>query len=724
MPFFRFRLSTRKVYWVALGIFALVFFGLFATFFFQIERNKRNQELYPIERLAGLSTQIQTQLAGAKIMPQEVAKAWKEGRITDLESASTILKSLQKSQPAMYCATIALDPDWVKSNPGFARNQNSLVYTSFVMKPGEEPTPLQIPYDYTDPNQETTQWYTLAAQNRRSTWFGPYFGKAAQTHLVGYSSPLFDKHQQFIGVATAEYALLDLRKILLRDVQKNNAHDGYTIMLNQEGVILYHPRVELMQSAQTMRNIGEQTNNLTLLAFSDSLDKQVESGAMNYQSIYTRESTRFHYQRIPDLGWYLVSISPNREGQPFCYYQKQIFLLLLGALILIIWTICMLWYNRVWTLSIGISVLFSVAIALICWISVKKYESGLCAPLSVLMDNTGYGKATHDCSRTPLNNAFAASAYMNRCFEFPNGMLSIPTGMVVQTVTFTSAHSFTASGYIWQKYRNREDTSSLGVEFPENESIDLTQAYDDSLSPNEFVRGWHFSTAIRQPFSYARYPLDKEEIWFRLRPAGLAQNVILEPDFLSYRTNKDDFYGIDQNLVLAQWSILSTNFSYALNRTSSNYGKKDFYNDNTYPELYFSIHVRRNILDAFISQFIPLVVIILMLFSILWVGRKSENGLLGFNSLSGASGCSALFFIVIYNHINIRNQLGSPGVVYMEYFFFITYLALLFVSLNSIQVALDKTSRFINYNDNLVSRVLFWPVVTGGLFACTFAVFW
>jgi len=209
-----------------------------------------------------------------------------------------------------------------------------------------------------------------------------------------------------------------------------------------------------------------------------------------------------------------------------------------------------------------------------------------------------------------------------------------------------------------------------------------------------------------------------------MSPAGMSQVVRLVPDYEGYKFNQSLPIGIDQNLVLPQWKILSTNFSIDVNNTPSTYGREsdDSFGQNL--ELYFSLHVRRNIIDAFISQFIPLLVIMLMLFSILWVGRKRDsNGLLGFNSLAGTSGCSALFFVVIYNHISIRNQLGTPGVVYMEYFFFITYLAILLVSLNSILVALDQKSTFINHKDNHLSRLLYWPLITGCLFLITFREF-
>jgi hypothetical protein len=300
----------------------------------------------------------------------------------------------------------------------------------------------------------------------------------------------------------------------------------------------------------------------------------------------------------------------------------------------------------------------------------------------------------------------------------------MPVGLVVQTVNFIGTNSFSISGYIWQKYTSRKDTVLLGIEFPENETTEFRQMYDDSLGENHFVRGWYFSTVIRQPFGYRKYPLDKEEMRVRMRPVGLSREVRLIPDYQGYRTDNNLPMGVDQYLKLPQWTILSTNFSFDVNYTPTTYGRKGCDSCGQNLELYFSMHVRRNILDAFISQFIPLLVIMLMLFSILWVGRKNDkNGLLGFTSLSGTSGASALFFIVIYNHISIRTQLGSPGVVYMEYFFFITYIAILLVSLNSIMVALDHKSKLINHEDNLLSRLLFWPLISGCLFVITFVEF-
>lgn len=675
-----------------------------------------------------LVTRIHDSLMRARdLVDRFAAEAALEITTVGPDSLARRLETMMRSHPCVFGAGMGLDPDWIRDRsahgPRLDTNQFGQ-WSSYRLRGDSAGGSVRaVGYDYTDTTLESAWWYTRTARLLGPQWVGPYYSPTAKTNLVAYTRPIFDKNRRYVGVVRAVYSLAELRS---RVAVTSANQDGYSVLLAKDGTILYHPRVELMKGNSTIRALAEKTANATLLAFADSMDRGVTSGRMAYNSIFTGEKAHLEYDRIKGVDWYVLSVVADSGSNPFCAYQRHVFLLVLAVTILLCWGWCLAWNRRLWVGAMGVSVFFSLGIVVMCWLSVEKFESGICTPLSVLVKGAQSDKGEDvDCSRAPLANAFAASAFMNRCFELNESIRSIPTGILIQTVNFTSAYSFSVSGYVWQKYTSLDDTSVLGVEFPENEDVDIEQAYDEQAAPGEYVRGWSFSADIRQPFGYRLYPLDKEEIWIRMQPKGLNQQVMLEPDFMSYRKTNGTFFGIDQSLVLPQWKILGTNFSYAKNTSSSSFGRGEFHNQGEQPELYFSIHVRRNIFDAFISQFIPLLVIILMLFSILWVGRKKDDpGLLGFNALSGASGCSAVFFIVIYNHISIRNQLGAPGVVYMEFYFFVTYLAILYVSLNSIMVAMDHKTRFINHEDNLISRLIYWPMVTGILFVSTFVAFY
>ena len=61
----------------------------------------------------------------------------------------------------------------------------------------------------------------------------------------------------------------------------------------------------------------------------------------------------------------------------------------------------------------------------------------------------------------------------------------------------------------------------------------------------------------------------------------------------------------------------------------------------------------------------------------------------------------------------LRDSLAAQGVVYIESFYFILYGAILAVSANSILVAARLDNNLLLYRDNLIARLLYWPIMLG-----------
>ena len=97
---------------------------------------------------------------------------------------------------------------------------------------------------------------------------------------------------------------------------------------------------------------------------------------------------------------------------------------------------------------------------------------------------------------------------------------------------------------------------------------------------------------------------------------------------------------------------------------------------------------------------------------------------MGFSASAILGYCAALMFVVIIAHISLRANLGAPqGIIYLEYIYFVTYGAILSVSLNAIIFAAAPDIRLFQYRDNLVGDVAFWPTVFGLLLAFTMLAF-
>jgi hypothetical protein len=280
------------------------------------------------------------------------------------------------------------------------------------------------------------------------------------------------------------------------------------------------------------------------------------------------------------------------------------------------------------------------------------------------------------------------------------------------------------TGYVWQKILNTStDYESPSFNFPESVSEESTieKAYEDKA---EGVVGWRFRTILRQQFNYSRYPFDREDVWIKIL-YNASSGSVLVPDFDSYDSlNPEDLPGLERSLVLEGWKPQKTYFSYRTNSYNTNFGVGDFKHSNV-SELYYNFDIKRDFKSPFASFILPVLVVAILLFAVLMITTKDEKKeQCGFSSSDVLGYCSALFFVLIIAHASLRDTIPMDGIIYLEYFYFIMYLAILAVSLNSIAFASNTNFPFIDTKDNLYVKVLYWPVVMGVMLLMTLMNFY
>ena len=144
---------------------------------------------------------------------------------------------------------------------------------------------------------------------------------------------------------------------------------------------------------------------------------------------------------------------------------------------------------------------------------------------------------------------------------------------------------------------------------------------------NEELIGWAFPAMLREQFDYHRYPLGRHQIWIQLWHIDFERNVYLLPDLGAYTSLVPaTLPGVDSDLVLENWEIQQSFFSYRAKHYNADFGIQGYVADQLQPELSYNISIKRHLLSALVSRLIVPIVILIQLFVIVIViGRDSER---------------------------------------------------------------------------------------------------
>jgi len=108
--------------------------------------------------------------------------------------------------------------------------------------------------------------------------------------------------------------------------------------------------------------------------------------------------------------------------------------------------------------------------------------------------------------------------------------------------------------------------------------------------------------------------------------------------------------------------------------------------------------------------------VITLLFAMLLISDEEK-------ALEVLAACIGFVFIVILDQIALREQIVTKGILYFEYFYFAIYFYIFLVTVNAILFISQPNTPFIQYKDNLISKLLYWPTLLKILLVITILVF-
>lgn len=305
--------------------------------------------------------------------------------------------------------------------------------------------------------------------------------------------------------------------------------------------------------------------------------------------------------------------------------------------------------------------------------------------------------------------------------------ISIPTGLYVTLVQFTGPYTVEVAGLVWQRYANNLPKDlKRGIFIPNaKDQPVLKEVYREANDVEELV-GWTFHVTLRETFDYSQFPMDRHQIRLRMWHPDFERNVFLTPDLSAYTTTIPfALPGVDTGLVLEDWDMLNAYFSFRTYTQNSDFGTSTYSANAVHPELYYIIDVRRQLISPLIARGITPLVTLITIFILVTVLSKNESRRDKFGVTPGSVTIvgTGFLFAVLLSHNAMRDSVKATGILYLGYLYIVTYLAILLVILDAVLVVGRPNFRLFRNHDNLMVRLLFWPLVSTAILAATLVTF-
>ncbi|MBT97369.1 MAG: hypothetical protein CL902_01925, partial [Dehalococcoidia bacterium] len=651
-----------------------------------------------VQQAVDAAREISLVLDTVPVLADRLSQEIGSGQLAD-EDVETRFLSLLEANPKVSAITACFSPEHL---PDFvvARGDDRYCPFSYTDENGDLFIQrIEDSYDYTLPHGSidssgepvNTYWYHSPI-GEGPVWDEPYLGSATGVYWGGYGIPFYRTPADGevadasgrTPAGTIDVSLtLEQFQTLVGELDFGDVGTGYGFIISKTGDFIYHPESRFVNQALNITDYDPQLS-ISVINGTSQTEEGSTLSVFNHVDQQSGRESWLVIAPVGPAGWWVgialdkdsiiqraALVEENRRREVEIAMAVAAFLFF-SALVYIIQE--HKGSNRgYWKASIIFSFLAMSGIAYI-WVL------------------TLTGSQEPPKNDVILQEQAITSKIVSNYLEDSDKLMELPTGILVESVNFASAHNVEFTGYIWQRYGSDVPESMIPGLTDEVPGFTLPQAnigYNDDVAEvfrrvedDEVVIGWYFRSQRRQQLDYAHYPFNREDLRIRIWPPDPFGDFLLVPDLASYRSTIPEILpGMDTSeLVLGGWKAESSFFSYRDLNLNTNLGQGISANQVVLPELLFHVGLRRQFVDAFISHVIPLLIVASLLFAVLVIVtlRQERIGIFGFSTSNVLAYCAALFFVVVISHISLRDGLDAPvDIVYLEYFYFVIYTAIL-----------------------------------------------
>lgn len=601
--------------------------------------------------------------------------------------------------------------------PTYINDTIKQLYAPFYFKKSDEIQYIENSYDYTDNALATSQWYTNIVQQNKGVWSNPYIAQVAQELVIDYGVPFYKEDnsgtKSVAGVVSftisTSFITSYLHEIILGKM-------GFAFITNKGHYVISHPQTDYLTKPDMARDFLKNRPNFNRLA-------EENEGHFDGFSVIAQEDTEYFFTTLNN-NWVLTVVIPVNDLQDSTNLVKRKLVLISIFLTLTLITLLII-LMKVWEGNTRNLWVFSFSFGLLLFLNIVfLWNIGIDEDLYKNED-----QQTKILSTATIDNYLKERRKKLKQVDSSLKAVEIPTGIFLYDIDFKNAYDVAIIGKIWQKVPDDfELINETTFIFPQASATGIsvrTRPMSKEHIDDYWLYSYDFNATFQFDFDYLKYPLNFKKLDLQITYPHIKDNVVLTPDILSYEFIDPSFKpGVSNDIYMPNSKVLESYYTFHEHNFYSNLGNKNNKGLKETSVLTFNVLIKNVIISSIISNIIPIFIIAVMIFLLPFTVDKIDREIKEGSALNIIQAAGGFFFVLLLAHIQLRNNIETPGLIYMETFYFVMYFMLAIMS-TAVMVFL-KTDKFsiLEYKHNLIFKLSYWPILLLAIYLITLFIFY
>ncbi len=554
-------------------------------------------------------------------------------------------------------------------------------------------------------------------------WQKAAWNKSDKAVMLKYQQRLYTTtnsgEKKLIGAVSASTSIDDFQKSL---GYQNLGQYGYRFIVDGAGVVLDHPDKNLVVNNFKLldyaKNTYEAGNSKNLLnAF------KAKAGVSIFEkSIITGQKSIFRFEPVTSTGWFVGLALLVDELTVSDGFLKQQMMLLLTAFIVF------LLLSGLYFILLSLSSdVFLKQLKRYSWVASLIFLAGLICIWALQITRGATSPYEDKCITTFTQ----IEQYKKEQTDKAMRTQSLPpqfiqTGITVNSLSVSEPNEMAeVYGTMWQRIPAGMDAKQVGgILFPDQIETKMYESY--RMEENGFlVIGWNFCTRLQQDLKSSLYPFDRYNIKIRMCQPKKFESIIFVPDIASYKiTSPIAKPMVADGFAISGWNVNSTYFNFSEQPDNIDYGRRTLLERPVVKDLSLNITIERGWLNSFISMMIPIFIIMVILFSgVYMITHEDDAESFSFDAKEATAIGTAFTMFLVVTIQSVRIQVIPQGILYIEKIYFMIYFAML-INVFFVVAITKKSGYFFTYRHGIFYRYLYWPLYTGIFYILTLVSFY